>query len=252
MPAASDTGTGFWSAARAFVLHVVGWFVGENVALETPLDLNANLATAALNSFTVPVTVTMEYADEQIKHLNENQLTIFWWNDTTNQYVPLATQVDKVLNKACAQTTEDGRFDLQAPLLCTGDVNEPNDSYDAATALSTDGVSSLQRFDIPQDEDWFYVDATSGKNYLIKLHDLAVGVRAVITLYDSDGTTVLATKNADASSPATLNLRATHGGAYFLRISMDSGSSLGCSSTYNLGVKQLQGAFPSVFQLLLF
>ncbi len=129
---------------------------------------------------------------------------------------------------------------------------EPNDSYVAATVLSTGGVSSLQRFDIAQDEDWFYVDATSGKNYIIKMNDLTVGVRAVATLFDSDDTTVIAAKKADASSPAALNLWATHGGAYSLRISMDSGSTSGCDSTYEISAKQMQGTLSPLLQLLLF
>ncbi len=77
-PPASDSGTGSFSAARASVLNLVGWFVGESVSLESSLGLNEVISAAALNSFAVPVTVTIEYADEEIQYLTEIQLAIFW------------------------------------------------------------------------------------------------------------------------------------------------------------------------------
>lgn len=255
VPAGGQSAAGFFSAARSFVMKVLEWATGGSNSFQPSRLANGTLAEGTGNSFAAPVTVTIGYTAEEIKHLNENQLTIFRWNETTNQYVPLVTQVDAVLKKASAQTTEAGRFDLKAPLLCTGDVNEPNDNDGAATRIATNGSLQVERFDIAEDEDWFTFNALSRNRHVIQLKELAAGVGAVVRLYDSDGTTVLATATATDSTPAELIWRAAHGGVYYLRISMSGSSAFGCSSTYKIGVMQsatsLPVSVPSILQLLL-
>jgi len=189
--------------------------------------------------FSQPITVSVTYAVTDVLHLDASQLVIYHWDEDSNTWSVLPTVVDTNQNRATAQTTEIGKFDLQAPLLCPADSQEPNDNYDAAHAIATDGTPVSYLFDIAQDEDWFRVEAMAGRRYTVQTSNLAVGVNTVVEMYDLDGVTLLASDDNSGERLASyLEWQAPLDGTYFLRIVRTAGSAYGCNAGYELSVTQ--------------
>jgi len=215
-----STGNSFW-------MRVLEWLTGGSSP--TPL-----IASASTNSFDVPVTVTFHYDPSAMPHLDTSQLTINQWDDVGQTWVALSTTLDTVNQQASAQTSQPGHFDLQAPLVCPADTLEPNDNYDGAILVQTDGSLLSNLFDIAQDEDWFKFDAVAGVGYNIQTTNLAAGVDTALEIYDTDGVTLLASDdNGGGGSASSLIWQSPQDGLYFARIVQASGSSFGCEATYN-------------------
>jgi len=227
-----STGNSFW-------MRVLEWLTGGS----SP----SLMASASTNSFDVPVTVTVNYDPSLMPHLDTSQLTIKQWDDVGLAWITLSTTLDTVNQQASAQTSQPGHFDMQAPLVCPADTLEPNDNYDGASVVQTDGTSVSNLFDISTDEDWFKFDAVVGTQYDIQTSNLATGVDTALELYDTDGVTLLVSNdNGGAGSASYLNWQAPQDGLYFARVTQASGSSFGCSSTYNFAVTVVDTTAPTV------
>jgi hypothetical protein len=158
---------------------------------------------------------------------------------TGSSWVALPTILDSNLKEANAETSDMGIFSLQAPLICPADETEPNDTYDSSTGLTLDGVPRGQLFDIPQDEDWFRLEAVAGVWYTAETSDLSDGVDTFLELYDQDGTTELAEDDNSAGALASRLLwQAPLSGTYFVRVSQAAGGAYGCTASYNVGAGQ--------------
>lgn len=61
-------------------------------------------AIKELESFKEEISITFSYTDEQLKeaNLDENSLGIYWWDETNNNWQPLETKVDTILNQVTA------------------------------------------------------------------------------------------------------------------------------------------------------
>lgn len=224
-----STGNSFW-------MRVLEWLTGGS----SP----ALMTSAATNSFDLPVTVTVHYDPSWMPHLAINQLTINQWDDVGLAWVALPTTLDTLNQQASAQTSQPGYFDLQAPLVCPADALEPNDNYDGASVVQTNGMLVSNLFDIAQDQDWFQFNAITGRKYSIQTKNLAAGVDTVLEIYDTDGVTVLASDdNSGGENASSLTWQAPQNGLYFLRVSRATGSNYGCNAIYQLGVVQWQRLF---------
>jgi murein DD-endopeptidase MepM/ murein hydrolase activator NlpD len=213
------------STGRSFWLRVLEWLTGTG----------ANVSRMATSSFEQPVTVTVTYEITDVLHLDPAQLIVYRWDDATGAWVALPTTVDTNRHQAIAQTTEIGSFDLQAPLLCPADDREPNDTYDAAGYIPVDGTPLSLLFDISEDEDWFRLDAVAGALYTLHTQSLAAGVDTMLSIYDLDGLTLLASDdNSGGGRASRLEWRAPRTGIYFVRITPASGSAYGCTATYEV------------------
>ncbi|MGC1376745.1 MAG: peptidoglycan DD-metalloendopeptidase family protein [Anaerolineales bacterium] len=218
-----STGNSFW-------MRVLEWLTGGGSS-------TMRMASASTNSFDLPVTVSVHYDPASMPHLDINQLTINQWDDVGLAWVALPTTLDTVNQQASAQTSQPGNFDLQAPLVCPADTLEPNDHYDGASVVQTNGTPVSNLFDIAQDEDWFQFDAVTGNDYVIQTTNLAAGVDTTLEIYDTDGATLLASDdNSGGGNASSLTWQAPQDGVYFARIVQAPGSSFGCSSTYNFSV----------------
>jgi len=221
------------STGHSFWLQVFEWL---------PSGQTANVAhsAVALSGFAEPITMTINYADTEMIHLDEQQMSIFYWDESQSKWLQLPTSVDTGENLAEALTTETGSFSLQASLICTEDSSEPDDNYDAASMISPDGALAIRLFDVAQDEDWFKLATVSGKKYVIQTSSLAVGVDTVIEVYDLDGVTLLASDDNSGEGVASrLEWQALLDGTYFIRVVQASGSTYGCNATYGLNVTQV-------------
>jgi murein DD-endopeptidase MepM/ murein hydrolase activator NlpD len=229
-----STGDSFW-------MRVLEWLSGG--------ASSSLVASDPAGSFDEPVTVTVKYDTSWIPHLDTSQLTIYRWDDAGGGWIGLPTTIDAESHQASAQTSLPGHFDLQAPLVCPADGLEPNDNYDGASVVQTDGSTVASLFDIAGDEDWFEFAAAAGAEYAIRTTDLAAGVDTVLEIYDADGVTLLASDDNGGDGPASaLIWLAPSDGLYFVRVSQAPGSNHGCDGTYRL---RLMGSWKLFLPLIL-
>lgn len=222
------------SMGNSFWLRVLEWLSSGSANHA----LRMASATPSFN-FAQPVTVSMTYTETETRHLDENQLTIYHWDENSNTWVGLPTTVDRNQRQVMAQTTEIGNFDLQAPLLCPTDSQEFDDNYDAANVITADGIPTGHLFDIAEDEDWSRFEAIAGRIYVLQTSNMASAVDTVVAVYAPDGVTLLASDdNSGGGRTSRLEWQAPLDGTYFIRVSQAPGSAFGCSATYNLNISQ--------------
>lgn len=221
-----QAGSSFWLILRE-------WLSGLTQSSNT---LATQITAQNLNK---PVTLTVSYSEDSIRHLNVNQLGLYHWDENQQNWELLpgtVNQTDKVIT---AQTQELGDFSLQAPLLCPADSLELNDDFYTASSISLEGTPTNVLFDISTDQDWFGLDATHGFTYTLQTANLATGVNTIIEVYDIDGITLLASDdNSGGSLASLLEWVAPEDGTYYVRIVQAPGSAYGCSAAYNLAIRQ--------------
>lgn len=199
---------------------------------------SVNDITAQTNAFAQPVTLNVNYGTEMVRHLNTSLLAIYHWDDLNNTWTALSSSVNTAQQSVSTQTLDTGKFDLQAPLLCPTDTYEVNDDYQTAKDVPI-GVPTTFLFDIPDDEDWFRLEATTGFSYTIQTANLATGVDTIIELYNIDrGPLLVSDDNGGGGKASRLQWRAPADGIYFVRIAQASGSTNGCSAAYKLVLSQ--------------
>lgn len=231
VPPVADPSSELRFTGNSFRLRVFEWLLSGQTA-------NAADSAVALNGFAEPITVTVSYADTI--HLDEQQMSIFHWDESQFRWLPLPTSIDAGGNLAETLTTEAGSFTLQAPLVCSEDSSEPDDNYDASSTIYPDSASVIRLFDVAQDEDWFELATVSGKEYVIQTSNLAVGVDTVVQVFDRDGVTLLTSDdNSGGGAASRLEWQAPLDGTYFVRVVRASGSAYGCNATYELSVTRL-------------
>jgi hypothetical protein len=185
----------------------------------------------------------VSYGGASLRHLDENGLGLYYWDEATGSWVALQGVVDAAAKTITAQTASLGQFDLEAPLICPADSHEPDDRYYLAQAIVADGAATADSFDIADDEDWFSFDAEAGKSYVIETGTLAAGVDTVLELYDLGGVTLLASDdNSGGGKASRLTWQAPLSGTYFVRVRPVAGSASGCSASYSLSVRSAQGS----------
>ena len=77
---------------------------GRNVVGGYVYNFTATSGTQAINSFNQALTLTFTYTDEQIIGLNESNLRVFYWKESTSQWVALVTTVNAETNTLTAET----------------------------------------------------------------------------------------------------------------------------------------------------
>jgi len=179
--------------------------------------------------------VQVRYDLDRIRHVNLDELALYRWDSAFEGWQLLESAVDRASGTVTAISEEMGYFDLRAPLLCPDDVQEPNDGYydaielvfdDDSTTLNVTGI-----FDVDQDEDWYWLEATAGQRYDLQVDSLASGVIPLLTLYDLDGQTILESVDDSMQWQAPLD------GGYFMQVSQGGGGLLGCGAIYSLSVE---------------
>ncbi len=222
------------STGRSFWLRLLEAILGEP---ELPASSVGALGAEA--DLSQPLTLTLTYTDTDFLHLDLSQARLAYWDEGLQAWQPLPTTVVTATRVVTAQSYAFGAFDLQAPLLCPEETQEPDDSYYAAQAVSP-GTAVTRLLDIPEDEDWFTFPARAGGWYEVGTQNLAAGVDTVLELYDGDGLTLLATSDNDGGGGASrLEWHAPADSNPFVRVRPAPGSAIGCGARYELEVSEI-------------
>ncbi|MFP4395893.1 MAG: pre-peptidase C-terminal domain-containing protein, partial [Anaerolineales bacterium] len=133
-------------------------------------------------------------------------------------------------------------IDLTCPVVA--DDYEPDDFYDLATDIATDGTVISRTFHIVADKDWARFYGWAGRAYTITTLNLSADVDTVVQLYVGDDATLL-WENDDYradSAASQIVWEATEDGWYYVRVThfdrtYDPTASLICGNAYQLMVE---------------
>lgn len=187
-----------------------------------------------------PLSLTVSYADSDLRHALPDAFTLFRWDAGQQQWQALATQDSAQEKFLSANTSDFGIFQVQAPLRCPTDDSEPDDSNYAATPIDAGAQPSLRLFDSSADEDWLRVDLNAGTVYVVETTG-EPATRGAWTLYEQDGITPLAGGEVGIAAA----FAPPHNGSYFLRTApAPDAAVLDCAALYTLRVVAMA---PQVF-----
>lgn len=119
------------------------------------------------------------------------------------------------------------------------DAYESDNTYTTAKTITVNGAVQTHNFHVAGDVDWAKFAVTAGSAYTITTSNLGTSNDTVLYLYDTDGTTELASNNdCSPGNPASCinNYTATITGTYYISVS-HSAAQGGCTGyDYDLAV----------------
>ncbi len=233
VPPVAETSATLRFTGQSFFTQILEW-------LTVTSSSNSKLSTQTEGTgFVQPVTMTVNYDPDQLKHLNLSNLALYSL-DSSGAWVGLPSTIDAINHTVTAQSFDIGNFALQAPLLCEAASQEPNDNYESSSYLAIDGSMTSDSFDIQTDEDWSRFKAVENGKYLIKTANLNSNADTLIEIYDTDGITILASDdNSGGSFSSQIQWEAPINGVYYVRVIPTSTSHIGCDTSYDLGITEL-------------
>lgn len=125
-----------------------------------------------------------------------------------------------------------------APVPFTPDSYEPDDTYTQANPITTDGTPQTHNFHDAYDFDWVYFSAVSGVQYTLETSNLGSNCDTVMSLYDTDGITLLAYDDDGGVGLASrIVWTAPASGTYYIMI-YNYGGGYGEGTEYDLSVSR--------------
>jgi Zn-dependent metalloprotease len=138
----------------------------------------------------------------------------------------------------------DTNYDLAVSCVAAGaDSFEPDDTAAQASPITVDGSAQTHDFHVAGDLDWIQFPATAGLNYVIETFNLGSSGDTVISLYDIDGTTLIASDDDGGDGLASrIAWTAPAGGTYYVRISHFGNNTFGPDTNYDISVTTVANA----------
>lgn len=215
-------------AGQTFWLTLIEWIQGLGA---TPNSFPADFMTAS-----DPITLTVQYTEDQARHLDMSQAAIYRWDEATSVWQALPTTLDAQTRTLTGLAPDVGQFSPQAPLLCPTDTTEPDDALTLSTVLTLGGASASHVFDSPADEDWFMWDAQANVPYVLEARSLGDGVDPLVEIRSIDSQTELVAELNRVGSITQIELTFPNAGTYYTRVNPAPGSATGCASAYQLNL----------------
>lgn len=120
--------------------------------------------------------------------------------------------------------------------LAQPDEFETDDTFNTAPTLAL-GVSQIHNFDKMGDQDWIKFVATAGKTYLLSTSLLGASSDTYLYLYDTDGTTLLASNDDFGDTLASqIEWQAPASGTYYILVNNWNPNVGGCGTKYAVSV----------------
>ncbi|MCK4428964.1 MAG: hypothetical protein KAU95_01205, partial [Candidatus Aenigmarchaeota archaeon] len=140
-------------------------------------------------------------------------------------------------------STAEASVNISIPIY--SEIYEPDDNYTEANWILTNNSLQTHKINPVNDTDWMKFNATIGSKYLIKTSNLTGGTDTEMTLYNTDGTTIIMYSDDISSginqSSSILFIPNTNG-TYFIKINDWNSSFFGGS--YQIGAQKLGRLHP--------
>ena len=128
----------------------------------------------------------------------------------------------------------------------SGDRYEPDDTYQEATRIPTDGTRQTHNFEPAGDRDWVKFEAASGTQYTIETSNLASDSDTYIYLYDRDGTTEIdRDDDGGAGRASEITWTCPRSGTYYVMIRHYGDSAHGPDTQYDISLREEAAPPPS-------
>lgn len=205
------------------------WFdavAGTSYQIET-LDLGGRCDTV-LYLYEGDATTEIERRDDGGDGLASR---IWWTAPTTGSYYVRCHQYDGDIYG------EGTGYVLRVSPSATDDPDayEPDDDAASARQLIVNGDAQDHNIHQPGDVDWCHFTAASGAEYVVETFDLDANCDTHLTLYESDGTTVLDSDDDGGEGAASrIAWTATGDGSYYVRARHIQGAVSGPDTGYRL------------------
>lgn len=187
--------------------------------------------------------ITFAYWDDDIGGGSSGQTHIFWAGTSSYNYQPgnwgtLALGSTPFDFPIVTPVPSTATSTPTAPASCS-DAYEPNDVWSQARGL-TAYAPQAHLFRAATDVDWAWFSATAGTRYHIKTSGLATSVNTVLTLYGSNGSSVLAYNDNDPAGGlgSLLTWTAPAEGFYYIKVSNLGPWAGNCNLTYQLSLRE--------------
>jgi hypothetical protein len=108
LPAGALTGNGTVSIMPTTVYTAPS--ADKQVIGSKVYDLTAKVGSLAVTTFNKAVTLTFTYSDDDIKGLDESNLLVYYYDETSGIWISLGGMVDAANNKITADTTHFTKF----------------------------------------------------------------------------------------------------------------------------------------------
>ena len=119
------------------------------------------------------------------------------------------------------------------------DAYESDDTSGAASSIALAETQS-HNFDGPADQDWVKFDAQAGTTYDLHTSDLGSSADTYLYLYDTDGSTLLASNDDYSGTLASrIQWRAPADGTYYAAVQHWNPNQGGCGTSYDLGLTHI-------------
>jgi murein DD-endopeptidase MepM/ murein hydrolase activator NlpD len=129
------------------------------------------------------------------------------------------------------------------PATCVTDSAEPDNTPAQARNLIP-GSAAQGNLCPAADPDWLRVDIPAAASYLARAASVSGGAAVRLSLYASDGTTLLASRPAPAAGEtASLRFEPAAAGTYYLKVEPLTADLLGTDAVYSLWVGEVMDTF---------
>jgi hypothetical protein len=211
------------SDTSAFILR---WSASDNLSGVNTLDLQVNKGSGWVDAVTGIPAGTTE----------------MWYVGLPGENLSFRMRAtDRANNVSAYPTSAQATTTITAA--CTPDTYEDDDSYTTASNLPW-AVPTEHNICTLGDNDWAHLQLEAGKNYRVMALPLGGGAAANLTLYASDGSTVVASQNASGFAQSTiLTYISTASGDYYLRVAPWHDNLAGNGVRYSLQVDEIQYFF---------
>lgn len=159
-------------------------------------------------------------------------------NDVQHEVPADKTIYVKVTNNLPDQHGETISYNLSVSITaCTPDALEDNDSIAAAQPLEPGNASTGHTSCPAGDEDWVQFVAQAGQSYSIETSNLGTSSDTLLTLYDTDGSTVLDENDDHGYGLAShITWKAPQAGTYYIRAKQSDDSVIGNDTRFDLTI----------------
>jgi hypothetical protein len=211
------------SDTSAFILR---WSASDNLSGVNTLDLQVNKGSGWVDAVTGIPAGTTE----------------MWYVGLPGENLSFRMRATDRANNVSAYPTS-AQATISITAACTPDTYEDDDSYTTASNLPW-AVPTEHNICTLGDNDWAHLQLEAGKNYRVMALPLGGGAAANLTLYASDGSTVVASQNASGFAQSTiLTYISTASGDYYLRVAPWHDNLAGNGVRYSLQVDEIQYFF---------
>ena len=200
---------------------------------------NTILATNVLSDtpqFSQPITVTIRYSDQALRHYDPLSLAVVHRNDKVGNW-EVKPPIEKGPNEISILTQKTGNYLLAGNLLCSVEPSEPNDLDILSDELTVNTESGIHVFDHAADVDWFKVNVNANTKYELTMLEVADGITPTAEIFAPNGITPLYVELNNWTPDQT--------DTYYVKVTNGSGDNFGCDASYRIRLSEIRPATPT-------